>query len=104
MSVTRTREVASLARKAGLRCIAHSANLTLVTVFALHLMGAIDNAGPYVEFSIEPDQYYPWQSGLFEPALVARDGEVEIPSGPGWGIEIQQAWLERAERRVSSAE
>ena len=102
--MTRTLEVVSLAREAGLRCIAHSANLTLVTVFALHLMGAIDNAGPYVEFSIEPDDYYPWQSGLFEPALVARDGAVEIPSGPGWGVEIEQAWLERAERRVSSAE
>jgi L-alanine-DL-glutamate epimerase-like enolase superfamily enzyme len=102
--MTRTLEVVSLAREAGLRCIAHSANLTLVTVFALHLMGAIDNAGSYAEFSIEPDQYYPWQRGLFEPALVVRDGAAEIPSGPGWGVEIQQAWLERAERRVSSAE
>jgi L-alanine-DL-glutamate epimerase-like enolase superfamily enzyme len=102
--MTRTLEVVALAREAGLRCVPHSANLTLVTVFALHLMGAIDNAGPYVEFSIEPDEYYPWQSRLFEPALVARDGAVEIPSGPGWGVEIQQAWLERAERRVSSAE
>jgi L-alanine-DL-glutamate epimerase-like enolase superfamily enzyme len=102
--MTRTLQVVSLAREAGLRCVPHSANLTLVTVFALHLMGAIDNAGPYVEFSIEPDEYYPWRSGLFEPALAARDGAVEIPSGPGWGVEIQQEWLERAERRVSSAE
>src|SRR5437868_2659781 len=53
--LTRTLEVAALARDAGLPCVPHSANLTLVTVFALHVMGAIENAGPYVELSIEPD-------------------------------------------------
>jgi L-alanine-DL-glutamate epimerase-like enolase superfamily enzyme len=102
--LTRTLEVAGLARDAGLSCIAHSANLTLVTVFALHLMGAIENAGPYVELSIEPDSYYPWQSGIFEPALVARDGALPIPDGPGWGVEIRPDWLERAERRITRSE
>jgi L-alanine-DL-glutamate epimerase-like enolase superfamily enzyme len=99
--LTRTLEVCELARAAGLPVVPHSANLTLVTVFALHLMGAIPNAGPYVELSIEPDSYYPWQSGIFEPALVVRDGTVEIPAGPGWGVEICPAWLERADVRVS---
>ena len=59
-------------------------------------MGAIANAGPYVEFSIEGPDYYPWQDGLFAPALVARDGKVAIPDGPGWGVEIDQGWLDRA--------
>ena len=36
----------------------------------------------------------PWQDGLFEPALVARDGKVAVPDGPGWGVEINPAWLE----------
>jgi L-alanine-DL-glutamate epimerase-like enolase superfamily enzyme len=99
--LTRTLEVAELARAAGLRVVPHSANLTLVTVFALHLMGAIPNAGPYVELSIEPDTYQPWQSGLFDPALVARDGCVAIPDGPGWGVEIRGDWLARAHREVS---
>jgi L-alanine-DL-glutamate epimerase-like enolase superfamily enzyme len=67
-----------------------------VTVFTLHLMGAIDNAGPYVEFSIEGEDYYPWQDGLFAPALVAQDGKVQIPEGPGWGVEISQDWLAKA--------
>jgi L-alanine-DL-glutamate epimerase-like enolase superfamily enzyme len=100
--LTRTLEVVELAGEAGLRCVPHSANLTLVTVFSLHLMGAIENAGPYVEFSIEPDAYYPWQRGIFEPELVVRDGAVAIPDGPGWGVEILPGWLDRAEHRVSS--
>ena len=49
----------------------------------------------------EPDEYYPWQRGIFEPALVARDGAVDIPAQPGWGVEIRQDWLERAERVIS---
>jgi L-alanine-DL-glutamate epimerase-like enolase superfamily enzyme len=99
--LTRALRVAELARAAGLPVVPHSANLTLVTVFTLHLLGAIDNAGPHLELSIEPDSYYPWQRGIFEPELVVRDGAVEIPSGPGWGIEIRSDWLERAEHRIS---
>ena len=67
-------------------------------------MGAIEAAGPYVEFSIEGEDYYPWQVSLYEPVLVAKDGKVQIPDGPGWGVEINPDWLERAEYRISSAE
>ena len=100
--LTRTLRVARMAEDAGLPCTPHSANLSLVTVFALHMMGAIGNAGPYVEFSIEPAAYYPWQEGMFVPALVARDGCVEIPAGPGWGVEIDPDWLRGAERIASA--
>jgi len=99
--LTRALRVAEMARQAGLPCTAHSANLTLVTVFTLHFMGAIENAGPYVEYSIEPASYYPWQEGLFEPALTVEDGCVQIPNGPGWGVEIDPDRLAQAEHRVS---
>jgi L-alanine-DL-glutamate epimerase-like enolase superfamily enzyme len=100
--LTRALRVAELARAAGLACVPHSANLSLVTVFSLHLMGAIENAGPYVEFSIEPTAgYYPWQGGLFAPALEAVDGKVAIPDGPGWGVEIERAWLDAARHERS---
>jgi L-alanine-DL-glutamate epimerase-like enolase superfamily enzyme len=100
--LTRTLRVAEMARQAGLRCVPHSANLSLVTVFSLHMMGAIPNAGPYVEFSIEPTDYYPWQAGLFTPALEAQDGKVQIPDGPGWGIEVNPDWLAASTRQMSS--
>ena len=99
--LTRTLKVAAMAAAAGLPCVPHSANLSLVTVFTLHMMGAIENAGAYVEFSIEGLDYYPWQDGLFTPALEARDGTVMIPDGPGWGVEISPAWLDQAEYRIS---
>ncbi len=99
--LTRTLRVAEMARKAGLPCTPHAANLSLVTVFTLHMMGAIPGAGPYVEFTIEGPDYYPWQDGIFTPALVARDGKVQIPDGPGWGVEVEQAWLEAADYAIS---
>jgi L-alanine-DL-glutamate epimerase-like enolase superfamily enzyme len=51
--LTRTLRVVAMAQAAGLPVTPHSANLSLVTVFTLHMMGAIAGAGPYVEFSIE---------------------------------------------------
>ena len=102
--LARTLRVAAMARAAGLPCTPHSANLSLVTVFTLHMMGAISGAGPYVEFTIEGSDYYPWQDGLFAPALVARDGKVAIPDGPGWGVEIDEGWLEDAEYAISEVE
>ena len=99
--INRTLKVAKMAEDAGLPVTPHSANRSMVTVFTLHLMGAIPNAGPYVEFSIEGADYYPWEIGLYEPALEARDGKVAIPNGPGWGVEINPDWLAKAERWVS---
>jgi L-alanine-DL-glutamate epimerase-like enolase superfamily enzyme len=100
--LTRTLQVARIAADAGIPVVPHSANLSMVTVFSLHLMGAIANAGPYVEFSIEPDEYYPWQVGLFREPLAVSDGTVAIPDAPGWGVEISAEWLATATRAVSS--
>lgn len=94
--IGRTLRVAKMAQEAGQPCTPHAANLSLVTVFTLHLMGAIENAGPYVEFSIEGDDYYPWQRDLFTPTLITKEGKVQIPDQPGWGIEINPKWLEQS--------
>lgn len=98
----RTLEVARMAAAAGLPCTPHSANLSLVTICTMHLMGAIPNAGKYLEFSIEGAEYYPWQHGLFlgSPFHV-QDGAVSIPSGPGWGVEINPDWLAAARYQKS---
>ena len=100
--ITRTLKVAEMAQQAELPCTPHSANLSLVTVFTLHLMGALENAGPYVEFSIEGNDYYPWQEGIYNPALVVKDGKVKIPDGPGWGIEINSDFLEKSKFQIST--
>jgi L-alanine-DL-glutamate epimerase-like enolase superfamily enzyme len=99
--LTRALRVAAMAAEADLPCVPHSANLSLVTVFTLHLLAAIPNAGPHLEFSIEPTA---WTQGLYQPALEVRGGEVAVPSGPGWGVRISPDWLARAQRCVSERE
>lgn len=96
--LTRALQVARMAQQAGLPCIPHSANLSLVTVFSLHLMGALPNAGPYVEFSIEP---WPEVEALYTPALQVREGKVQIPEGAGWGVQVNPAWLAKAIHHTS---
>ena len=102
--LTRTLRVAKMGADADLPCTPHCANLSLVTLFTMHLLGAIPNAGKYIEFSIEGADYYPWQQDLYvrSPYDIV-DGKATIPSEPGWGVEIDPGWLERAEYQISEA-
>jgi L-alanine-DL-glutamate epimerase-like enolase superfamily enzyme len=99
--ITRTLQVADYAKQAGIPCTLHSANLSLVTVFSIHFMAAIENAGKYVEFSIEGSDYYPWQNNIFTPGFEIRDGNVLISDKPGWGIEVNPEWLALSDYRIS---
>jgi L-alanine-DL-glutamate epimerase-like enolase superfamily enzyme len=100
--ICRMLEVARMAREAHLPVTPHSANQSLVTVFTLHVMGALANAGPYVEYSVEGPDYYPWEVGLLANPLVVEDGRVQIPEAPGWGVDIAADWLDRAHYQASS--
>lgn len=102
--LTRALRVAQMAALCGLPCTPHSANLTMVTLFTMHLLGAIPNAGKYLELSIEGPDYYPWQEGLFvrSPYDVV-DGKVTIPSEPGWGVTVREDWLRQAAYQKSEA-
>lgn len=98
----RTLEVCRMGAAAGLHITPHAANLGLVTMCTMHLLRAIPNAGKYLEFSIEGPDYYPWQDGLFlgNPYDIA-DGHATVTDAPGWGVEINPEWLEKAAYKVS---
>jgi L-alanine-DL-glutamate epimerase-like enolase superfamily enzyme len=100
--LSRTLIVCEMAARHGLPVTPHSANLSLVTICTMHLLGAIPNAGKYLEFSIEGPDYYPWQQELFLGTPYAVEaGRLQIPDGPGWGVEINLDWLDRATYRES---
>ena len=102
--ICRTLEVVRMSAAAGMPCTPHSANLSLVTMCTMHLLGAIPNPGKYLELSIEGTDYYPWQAGLFRgDPFAVTDGCVTIPAEPGWGVEIEPRWLESAAYRRSPA-
>jgi len=101
--ITRTLRVAKMAETAGLPVTPHCANLSMVTLFTMHLLRAIPNAGKYLEYSIEGLDYYPWQENLFvESPFNIVDGTATVPDVPGWGVTVNPEWL-NGSRRQSSA-
>ncbi len=100
--LARTLAVCRLAAAARMPVTPHAANLGLVTLCTMHLLRAIPNAGKYLEFSIEGPDYYPWQEGLFrgDPYRI-DDGQATVTDAPGWGVEVNPAWLEGAARQVT---
>ncbi len=87
--LTRARQVADMAAQQRIPCTPHSANLSMRTLFIMHFLRAMPNAGKYLEFSIEGDDYYPWQRGLYrhDPYTVT-DGCVRVTEQPGWGAQF----------------
>ncbi|MCY1505784.1 D-galactarolactone cycloisomerase [compost metagenome] len=102
--ICRSLKVAGMAAEAGLPVTPHSANLSLVTLFTMHFLKSLPNAGKYLELSIEGADYYPWQDGLFvESPYRVEDGHVTVSDAPGWGIEIAPQWLEKSTYQISEA-
>jgi L-alanine-DL-glutamate epimerase-like enolase superfamily enzyme len=100
--ITRTWRAALMAHEAGIPCIPHSANHGMVTLFTLHLMRAIPNPGKYLEFSIEFDAGIHRETReMYRPHLEIRDGCLDLPAEPGWGLHISDKWLEQAQYQVS---
>ena len=100
--LTKAIKVAKIIDEGGFICTPHTANLSLVTICTMHFLKAINNSGPYLEFSIEGRDYYPWQQNLFSnDPFKLEDGQVEIHDLPGWGIEINPDWLKEAEYKIS---
>ena len=100
--ISRTLQVCKMGQAAGLPITPHAANLSLVTMCTMHLLKAIPNPGKYLEFSIEGLDYYPWQNGLFRgnPYRI-ENGHAIVPSEPGWGVEIDPAFLDKATYHIS---
>lgn len=96
---TRAWRVALMGRSAGKRVVPHSSHLSLITLFSLHFMAAVPNAGPFVEYTIEGDGK-PVED-LYRPGLEVVDGKVKIPDAPGWGVEINPEWMAKAAYRKS---
>ncbi|MEM9097273.1 MAG: mandelate racemase/muconate lactonizing enzyme family protein [Pseudomonadota bacterium] len=103
--ICRTLRVCKMAYEAGLPITPHCANLSLVTLFTMHLLRAIPGAGKYLEFAIEGADYYPWQYDLFiENPYKIEDGRARVTDAPGWGVEINPDWLARAAYQRSAVD
>lgn len=94
----RAARVARMARRAKMQIVPHNTQTGAASVNILHFASAIPNAGPYME--------YPWRGprkseSWYSPKFEIRDGVIQVPTGPGLGLEIDPKFLSAA-RKVES--
>ncbi|MFW6262050.1 MAG: mandelate racemase/muconate lactonizing enzyme family protein [Spirochaetota bacterium] len=85
----RAMRAAALAAEHGIPVMPHSPHTDATAAPMLHLVSLIPNADEFHEFRID----HPTPAGGYGPGLAVTDGEVEVPSGPGLGIDVDIAWL-----------
>ena len=100
--ISRARQVAIMADIAGIPCTPHSSGNSMLRVFTAHLAASMPACRQYQEWGIE-------QSGwervpIYEPMLEVVDGEVAVPTTPGWGVELVPSFVTRADRATSRAD
>jgi L-alanine-DL-glutamate epimerase-like enolase superfamily enzyme len=82
--VTALREVAALARAAGVACVPHSPYFGPGLLATLHLLAAIPEDEPLEVYFADLD------AAPYGTALAVRDGAISVPPGPGLGLD--PAW------------
>lgn len=99
--VTRARRVAEMADVAGMPCMPHCSNRSLVQIFTAHFAAAMPACSQFQEWSIEEQGNL---SGFYDPVPVPKEGEIVLDDTPGWGVELRTEFLGRADRRVTTLE
>jgi galactonate dehydratase len=93
--ILQARKIAALAEAYHLPVAPHNPNSPLSTVISGHFCASIPNflALEYYLEEMEP----PWRDRVISPSLaeLVQDGHLELPSGPGWGVEINEEELLR---------
>lgn len=91
------RKISALAEAANRQCVLHTGGMGGLWVAAnLQVTGAIPNCD-YFEYLIEPPVWTPEVRDAFlkEPIRISADGYVDIPDGPGLGVEVDEEAIAR---------
>ncbi|MBM4017976.1 MAG: mandelate racemase/muconate lactonizing enzyme family protein [Planctomycetes bacterium] len=88
----RTLQVARLAAAAGMPITPHNPATGFREAYVVHFASVVPGAGPFMEYNAAPARPEPWLS----PALDVKNGVIQVPPGPGLGLEIDPAYLAKA--------
>lgn len=88
----RSLRVARMAHEAGLTCTPHMSGSGLGYLDAAHFASCIPNPVPFTEFKGNADIPVSSESS----SLKVKDGMVRVPSGPGFGVTIDPAFVRDA--------
>jgi L-alanine-DL-glutamate epimerase-like enolase superfamily enzyme len=90
----RSMRVARMADAAGMLCTPHMSGAGLGYVDMLHFVSCIPNAAAFHEFKGESSIPFVCESS----SLKCESGMIRVPSGPGFGITLDRAFLSSAKK------
>lgn len=91
---TELQKIAAVASAFNIPIMVHNIQPTISTVAHLHFSVSCPNVPYYQEYNIEPISVRDECPVLKEP-LVIKDGYMEVPDGPGLGIDLDNAMVKR---------
>jgi L-alanine-DL-glutamate epimerase-like enolase superfamily enzyme len=97
--ITRAARVADMAEQGGIPCTPHCANPSLLQIFTLHLAAAKPACYDFQEYLLGHESH--WAHEIYEPLAVVKNGFIDLPSSPGWGITLLPEFMKHAALQVS---
>lgn len=85
-----TKKIAALAEAHYVSVAPHNCDGPLKTVAGIHLAANIPN---FLILETFQDYDVPWREDLTSGTPRVRDGYYEVPTGPGWGVEVNESVL-----------
>lgn len=86
----RSLKVARMAAALGKQCIPHLSG-GFGFIYMLHLVSAMPNAGPHIEFKGYTDLPIECKTS----SLRLEDGKIKVPTGPGIGVDIDPEYVKK---------
>jgi len=100
--ISETLFIADLARLNAITCAPHTSGSAIGIAAAIQVIAALPDPTrlplhdvPILEYGVDPN---PWRTDLLAEPLQFRNGWVDIPTGPGLGVQVNEAHV----RRVAS--
>jgi D-galactarolactone cycloisomerase len=97
--ISECKKVADMAAAFGVRCIPHCWGTGIAVATALQVLAVIPNNPPGltpIEPLLEFDRSeHPYRMAILKAPIEQKDGWVDVPTGPGLGIEVDRAALEK---------
>jgi L-alanine-DL-glutamate epimerase-like enolase superfamily enzyme len=91
--LTEMKKIAVIADTYGKPIICHNTRPTLGTAASLHFIAAIPNCGPLIEF-VDVTRHRDL-IGCMRRTVVFADGHLQVPTGPGLGVEVDETAVRR---------
>jgi L-alanine-DL-glutamate epimerase-like enolase superfamily enzyme len=88
----RSIKVAKMASLAGIPCTPHISGGGLGYLYMLHFASCLEDPGPFQEFKGGSNVPFSCSTSTLE----SENGTVKVPSGPGWGIELEKEFIQKA--------